>query len=145
MGRLTLQHGSRVYLDTAPIIYSVEKNPDYWPLVQDVWQAVENGDIEIFTSELTLLEVLVHPVRNKDEDLAKAYSDLLLGSEVQLVPISISVLTEAAGLRATLNLKTRDAIHGASALLSGCDQLIANDDSFRRLTNISVTLLSDLV
>lgn len=145
MGRLILPVGSRVYLDTAPIIYSVEKNPDYWHLVQDPWQSFENGDIEIFTSELTLLETLVHPVRNNDEALTKAYNQLLLGSEIQLIPISISVLNEAVDLRARLNLKTPDAIHAASALISGCDQLVTNDDGFRRLTTLSVSLLSDLV
>ena len=145
MGQLILPVGSRVYLDTAPVIYSVEKNPEYWPLMQDLWSVAESGNVEIFTSELTLLETLVQPIRDKDPALVQAYEELLLGSDVRLVPISISVLREAVTLRATLNLKTPDAIHAATSILSGCDQLVSNDDSFRRLAHPTVSLLSDLI
>jgi hypothetical protein len=33
MGQLNIANGAIVYLDTAPIIYSIERNPDYWQLL----------------------------------------------------------------------------------------------------------------
>ncbi len=63
MGQLTFPAGSRVYLDTAPIIYSVEKHLDYWPILEPLCIAAKTNEIKILTSELALLEVLVLPVR----------------------------------------------------------------------------------
>lgn len=145
MGRLTFPAGSRVYLDAAPIIYSVEKNPDYWQSMQELWLSADAGEIGVVTSELSLLEVLVHPVREKNYDLIRDYENLLLTSDVQLVPVTTSILKSAADLRADLNLKTPDAIHAATALASECDHLVANDIGFRRLSAVQVTILGDLL
>ena len=41
MGALSLPASGLVYLDTNPIIYSVEKHPVYWPLLQPLWQAAK--------------------------------------------------------------------------------------------------------
>lgn len=47
MGALTIPAAGQVYLDTNPIIYSVEKHPVYWPLLQPLWQAAKGKTIEI--------------------------------------------------------------------------------------------------
>ncbi len=97
------------------------------------------------TSELTLLEVLVVPIRLNNQPLIDAYGALFSSSDIELVPISAPVLRNAAQLRASQNLKTPDAIHAATALLSNCVRLVSNDNSFRRLAGIDVTILSDLI
>jgi len=134
-----------VYLDAAPIIYSVEKNPGYWDFMRDLWRFLEAGDIEVLTSELSLLESLVYPVRENDADLLSAYETLLTGSDVQLVPITEAVLRQAVSYRADQNFKTPDAIHAATATLSNCDYLVSNDTGFRRLATIEILILSDLI
>lgn len=145
MGRLSFPLHTRVYLDTAPIIYSVEKYSDYWSLLTDLWRSTEANEIDIITSELTLLETLVQPIRQNDRTLIKAYETLLTKTEIALYPITIDVLREAAKLRATQSFKTPDAIHLATASLSGCDHFVTNDFGFRRFADIEVTVLSDLV
>ena len=144
MGRLNIPRGSRLYLDTAPIIYSVEEHDVYWPELQPIWKALGAGELQVVTSEISLLETLVHPIRYDNSELADSYNELLTGGEVYLVPITASVLRTAAEFRAHQNFKTPDAIHCATALLSGCEFLIANDTGFRRLKNIEVIILSDL-
>ncbi len=62
-----------------------------------------------------------------------------------MVPITQAVLEEAANLRATLGLRTPDAIHLAAALLNGCALLVTNDRAFRRVPDLAVTVLSELV
>jgi len=52
--------GQTVALDTAPLIYYIEENPDYVELVDPFFAAVGRGDIRVIASTLTLLEVLVH-------------------------------------------------------------------------------------
>lgn len=145
MGKLTFPHGSRLYFDTAPIIYSVEEHAVYWPELQPIWKAFSVGELQIVTSELSLLETLIRPIRDDNADLTQTYDELLTGGEVFLFPINISILRAAAELRAQQNFKTPDAIHAATATLSNCDYLISNDTGFRRLTTIDVVTLSDLI
>jgi predicted nucleic acid-binding protein len=42
-------------------------------------------------------------------------------------------------------LRTPDAIHAATALNEGCTHLITNDPAFRRVQDLSVTLLDNHV
>ena len=145
MGQLTFSPNVKVYLDTAPIIYSIEKHTDYWQILISLWQSLKDKEIEVFTSELTLLETLVQPIKQNDQILISAYESLLSATEISLVPISFDILRESANLRATENLKTPDAIHAATAFSSNCSYFITNDNGFKRLSNIRVTILDDLI
>lgn len=145
MGQLSFPLFSKVYLDTSPIIYSVEKHIDYWQLLTTLWQSLKQGEIEVFTSQLTLLETLVQPIKQNNQTLISAYESLLTITEINLLPITIDILRESANLRATKNLKTPDAIHAATAFSANCDYLITNDDGFKRLSNINVVILSELI
>lgn len=60
-------------MDTAPIIYSVEKHPEYWHLLQELWVSNERLEVEVLTSQLTLLEALVLPTRERDDRMKEAY------------------------------------------------------------------------
>ncbi|HKC66403.1 MAG TPA: PIN domain-containing protein [Pyrinomonadaceae bacterium] len=145
MGTLTLPASGIIYLDTAPIIYSVEKHSDYWPLLRPMWESSSSKQIEIISSDLALLETLVGPLKKGDNALVQDYEQLLTATEVRLMPITASILREAARLRATLNFKTPDAIHAASALAAGCVQFITNDTDFRRVQLLPVTILKEVL
>ena len=69
MGSLSLPPSGIVYVDTAPVIYSVEKHADYWELLRPLWEASKTGRIEVVSSELTLLETLVGPLKQGDSEL----------------------------------------------------------------------------
>ena len=145
MGQLNFPPSARIYLDTAPVIYSVEKHADYWQLLVSLWQSLKSGDIEVVTSELTLLETLVQPIRQNNKILIAAYETLLTQTEIELFPINLDVLRESANLRAADNLKTPDAIHAATAAAANCTYLLTNDPIFRRVQNMNVIVLSDLI
>ena len=136
---------AKVYLDTSPIIYSVEKHIDYWQLLTTLWQSLKSQEIEVFTSELTLLETLVQPIKQNNQTLISAYESLLTTTEINLLPISLDILRESANFRATQNLKIPDAIHAATAFSANCDYLITNDDGFKRVSNINVVILSEVI
>ncbi|MFP4415246.1 hypothetical protein [Coleofasciculus sp.] len=63
MGQLNLPDSAKIYIDTVIVIYTIEVNPNYWQLLQPLWQKFQSGQIELITSELTLLESLVIPFR----------------------------------------------------------------------------------
>ena len=127
------------------MIYSVEKHADYWRLLTSLWQSLENNEIEIYTSELTLLETLVQPIKQNNRALISAYETLLKNTDIRLLPISLDILRESANLRAIQNFKTPDAIHVSTAFFANCDYFITNDDGFKRLSKINVIILSGLI
>jgi predicted nucleic acid-binding protein len=144
MGSLTLPASGSVYVDTMAVIYTVERFPDYWPLLEPLWLAAQAGTFEIVTSELTLMEVLVKPLKTKNTVLVKAFELALIGTHVQLLPITQSILRAAAQLRATTKLRTPDAIHAAAAVQAGCVLFVTNDSIFRTIAGLPVAILDDL-
>ena len=145
MGQLNIPDSSTVYIDTSVIIYSVEKVPNYDLLLEALWQKLQANEVRVFSSELTLLETLVLPLRSANVKLVNDYEQLLLSSNMQLVPIDLAVLREAARLRATTNLKTPDAIHAATALSEGCTIFLTNDSQFRTVPGLSTIVLREIL
>jgi predicted nucleic acid-binding protein len=146
MGSLSLPAFGPVYADTQVFIYSVEKHPIYAPLLRPLWQAVASGNLEVVSSELTLLEALVGPLKKGDSALGADYESAFVSPGVRLLSITPAVLREGARLRATLSkLRTPDAIHAATASSVGCTLVLTNDDAFRRIPHLPVLILDDLV
>ncbi|RAM51909.1 MAG: VapC toxin family PIN domain ribonuclease [Hapalosiphonaceae cyanobacterium JJU2] len=145
MGQLILPTSGTIYIDTSVVIYTIEGNPDYYSLLQPLWSKFYTGEIQIVSSELILMEVLVVPLRNGNNSLVADYEELLLSSQMQLIPISQSILQQAANLRATTNLKTPDAIHATTALSVSCNQFITNDKGFRNVPGLPVVILSEVL
>jgi len=140
---MTIPSSGLVYLDANSIIYSVEKHPTYWPLLQPVWRAAKDTTIEIISSDLALLETLVGPLKGGNVALAQSYEQLFQQAQTRLLPISRSILREAAKMRATTKLKTPDAIHAATAQLAGCALFVTNDGAFRNI-GLPIVVLDDL-
>lgn len=134
-----------IYIDTSVAIYTIEGISDYYSLLQPLWYKFYAGEIQIISSELILMEVLVVPLRNGNNSLVADYEELLLSSQLHLIPISQSILRQAANLRATSNLKTPDAIHAATALSVNSNQFITNDKGFRNVPGLPVVILNEVL
>jgi predicted nucleic acid-binding protein len=135
-----------VYFDTDALIYSVEKIAPYDALLLPIWQAARDGAVAVVTSELALLEVLVKPLQIADSVLEATYRTLLTAtSDVTLITIDRVVLEQSAQLRATVNIKTPDAIHAVTALRTDCALFLSNDLVYRRVPGLPLALLDDYV
>ncbi|HEX5157393.1 MAG TPA: PIN domain-containing protein [Ktedonobacterales bacterium] len=146
MGSLTLPGSGSVYADANIFIYTVERIDPYRVLLDAFWRDVQNAHTSVLTSELSALEVLVRPIREGNATLEAAFRTVLFTSpDVQLLPVTISVLERAAQLRAANGLKTPDAIHAATALERGCSLFVTNDPAFRRVPGLPVTVIADLL
>ena len=66
MGVVTTLQGRRVYLDTNVFIYALSGFPDYAPLLQKLFDAIDSGTLIGVTSELALAEALVMAFRHND-------------------------------------------------------------------------------
>ena len=145
MGSIALPTEGEVYLDSSSLIYSVERHEPYLGLLAPVWQEAERGQLQLVSSELALAEVLVRPVRERNEVLISRYREVFASADVRLVPASHRTWEEAARLRADYGLRTPDALHTATALLEQCDLFITNDTDFRRVTELPVVVLHDVL
>jgi predicted nucleic acid-binding protein len=112
--------GTTVCLDTAPLIYFIEEHPRYLPAMRNFFESLDRGEFRVVTSTLTLLEVLVQPLRQGRMDLAELYRAILLSAAgVEVVSITAEIADRAAVLRAQTNLSVPDAIQLAVAQSHG--------------------------
>ena len=96
------------------------------------------------TSELTLSEVLVVPIRLGDDFLAKSYRDLLHQTELfELRPITEHILIEAAYVRARRTMQLPDAIHVATAEAERCRLMLSFDRRLQGSGDFDVIGASD--
>jgi len=138
--------GKVVGLDTTPLIYFIEENPAYLSTVLPFFVAVDRGEFTVVTSMVTLLEVLVHPFRHGNTQLAQRYRDILLNAKgLTTVPLSQDIAEEAARLRARHNLRTPDAIQMATAIYNGASFFLTNDARLPPLPNLQVLIADNLV
>ena len=56
-----LQPITRLFLDSAPVIYAVEKHPRYVDIVRPALRRIEEGSLLAVTSPITLAECLIAP------------------------------------------------------------------------------------
>jgi predicted nucleic acid-binding protein len=146
MGQLSLVDAARVYIDTVTIIYAVEQAPVYGKLLSPLWNSLQAGSLEVLTSELTLMEALIVPLRNSDIYLVDAYERILQASQIRLISVSMSILKESARLRAALSsLRTPDAIHAATALGVQCTHFLTNDRRLKAVPGLPVVLLDEVL
>ncbi len=133
----------RVYLDTSPIIYRIEKNADFSGLVDSFIS--NNTDAAFYTSTITVEEYSVYPIKEDREDLLKAFDGFVdvLGIDIRVIDKEIAV--KAANIRASYNhFKAMDALQLATAVVCGCDVFLTNDQQLKQFTELNVVLVSEL-
>ena len=146
MGSVALPTTGLVYVDANVVIYTVEKHPQYSPVLRPLWSAVAAGQARVLVSELILLETLVGPYRANDPQLADDYETFLRLPGLELVAVSPAILREAARLRSQWpRLRSPDAIHAVTALSRSATSLVTNDFGFRNIPGLNVILLDDVL
>jgi PIN domain len=96
-----LQDVARLFLDTAPVVYYVEKNPHYLAKVHVIFAQIDAGTFTAVTSPVTLAECLIAPIRLGLATLQQDFIDLIQsGSNTIFVPFDANTARRAAELRA---------------------------------------------
>jgi predicted nucleic acid-binding protein len=136
-------HSKRVYFDTNAIIYFVEQNERFYGVVLEIFKLIGNDDIFALTSEFTLTEILIKPIREKRMKLIQNIKDLLLDkSFFTLTKTSERLFLNAAEIGAENGLRPADAIQLASAIESHCHYFVTNDARFKSTKSIEIACLS---
>ena len=136
---------SRLFLDSAPVIYFVEQNPQYIAILDDIFDRIRAGQVIATTGPITLAECLVVPYRLALAGLQRDFFDLVVhGRHTVFATLDEAAARDAAVLRAQYNLTLPDALQVASAVRTGCEALLTNDGGLRRVAEVRVLVLDDL-
>lgn len=88
-----LQGVTRLFLDTAPVIYFVERNLQYLATVREVFNRIGDGLLITVTSPVTLAECLIYPYRLGQTQLEQDFIDTLVnGNNTLFVPIADPII-----------------------------------------------------
>lgn len=138
--------GKIIGLDTMVFIYHFEENKIYSPLTFSIFESLEKGNFNAITSVLTFLEILVKPKRENNLILTERYKILFeTFPNLQVKALDENIADVASSLKANYNINTPDAIQVATSLEAQADVFITNDTSLKKITEIKVMLLSEMV
>lgn len=137
--------GKSVFLDTAPLIYFIEGHSDYQEVLSRVFEANERRDFIFITSSITLLEVLVKPLKDGNTKLAMQYKNILSNAlGIELLEVTHEVAIKAAELRAKYNLRTPDSIQIATAIVTKASCFLTNDIRLKSVGELKIVALGEL-
>ncbi|TCK30697.1 putative nucleic acid-binding protein [Ancylobacter aquaticus] len=119
----------RLYWDTNTFIRMVETGDIVGQQLGRLLTRALDGRASIVTSELTLAELLVEPLRRQDDELLDAYRDLFTAaSRIDIAVVDRPVPLATAQIRADhAPTKLPDAIHVATAELAACTHFVSAD------------------
>ena len=139
--------GRVVGLDTAPLIYYVERKQPYVDTVRPFFDALAAGEFRVVTSVLTVSEALVQPVRHNDTPLAAHYRSILLNTPgLIIMPVSLLIAERATDIRADYRrVRLPDAVQLATALIGGADFFLTNDIALPSLPGLKMLVVEDLL
>jgi predicted nucleic acid-binding protein len=140
-----LQQVKRLFLDSAPVIYYIDMNPAYSAIMDEVFDYIESNPIRVVTSPVTLAECLILPIRQNNVSQQQLFIDMITAQDTaDFTEITSAIAQHAAEIRARYNLQLPDAFQIATALETGCEAFLTNDAQLKRVTEVTVLVVSEL-
>ena len=118
---------SRIFWDTNLFIYLIEDYGDPSGRVASLRKRMIERNDDLFTSALTLGEILVKPLEANDEVLARRY-EAALRQGAEIIPFDVEAARLYAGIRNDRTIRPPDAIQLACAAQARVDLFITNDE-----------------
>ncbi len=133
----------KIFLDTAPIIYYLEKNEQYYQNMKKFWTEYEACDYVI--SAVTVTEYLTYPYQQNNLKLINSFYAFLDGMDLDFKSIDKVIAEKAAQIRAEYKFfKTKDFLQLAAACLSGCDLFLTNNKQLKQYKEIKCITIEEL-
>ena len=140
--------GSLVLLDTVALIYFLESNERYSKKAEEIFSHIEAGELQGVMANLVFAELLVPLYRSGDSQGATGLANRLINfRNLEVVKLTTEISMEAARLRAEYGLRTPDAIHAATAIITRASGILTNDMRLKALSRegLSIWLFDSLV
>jgi predicted nucleic acid-binding protein len=134
---------SRIFWDTNLFIYLIEEFGNLSERVISLRKRMVERRDELYTSALTLGEILIKPLEAGDEVLARRYESALLQGAV-IIPFDVEPARLYASLRKDRTIRPPDAIQLACAAHARVDLFITNDERLSMKSIPSIQFISSL-
>ena len=106
----------------------------------------ELNNSSFVTSYITYIALITKPKQLGRDDIVAKYRDYFTNSDcLSIYPLNLIVSEKVAEIKAQYNFKTPDAIQIATAIICGSDYIITNDKAWKKITEIPVIILEDLL
>lgn len=141
-----LKNHEMLALDTSVFIYHFKADPKYVGLTRRIFSSIEKGKNQAISTVISLSEILVKPLEEENFNAAEDYKIMLERfPNFTLIPIDSKIAFASAALRAKYKIKTPDALQIAGAIQKNATLFITNDKQLKKIEEIKVVLLSDLL
>lgn len=131
-------------VDSMLFVYHFEGHAELGDAAGRILAAAEEGRCRLVTSVVALLEVLVVPKRLGRKDLAERYRELFHSfPNLTVVGVDAEIAERAAALRAESTLRTPDALHLATAEVSGAGRFVSEDRRLARGGTVAIASLEE--
>lgn len=135
----------RVFIDTSPYIYLLERNETYAGKVEQFFTYCIENQKQIVTSAVTVEEFSVGPYRNNDEVLVDDFKAFLMDTDTAMMSIDDRIADDGARIRAKFaGFKGMDALQLACAKSAKCDLFLTNDKQLRQYVDVKVITVEEL-
>ena len=129
-----------IYADSGIIMRWVEGASRVRDPIDLRWRQLPPADRMFVASRIARLECRCKPFRDHQDDLLRLYEIFFASKEVDIPEIDAAVVEKATELRATLRLKTPDAIHAATAMLMGAAEFWTTDANLAKCPGMAVVV-----
>jgi predicted nucleic acid-binding protein len=123
---------SKVFLDTNIFIYLIEDRGVNGRRAAELLDRMTERRDSVYTSTLTLGEVLTLPLQKEDVKLADQYERVLTSPGVHLLDFDRVAARIYARVRLDKGIKAPDAMQLSIAAAAQCDLFVTNDDRLSR-------------
>lgn len=136
--------GQIVGIDTSVFIYFFEDHQKYADQAERILTLIESGKMEGVFSVVGLIEILTGPKKQKKEELAYEYKELITHfPHLRIQGIGEKSVDISSHLRAKYGITTPDALHVAAAIEAGAEQFITNDKRLSKIKEIDICLMHE--
>lgn len=133
---------SRIFFDTAPIIYFLDKSPLYFEKMKQFFYKTANENSQFYTSVITDMEYVVEPYREDNEQKINNYYAFQNFLDMKKIDINTEIASYAGMLRGKYDfLKGLDSLQIAAAHFYDCDYFVTNDKALLQVQEIKNPLL----
>ena len=133
---------SRIFFDTAPIIYFLDKSPLYFEKMKQFLYKTANDNSQFYTSVITDMEYVVEPYRENNDQKINNYYAFQNFLDMKKIDINTEIASYAGMLRGKYDfLKGLDSLQIAAAHFYDCDYFVTNDKALLHVQEIKNPLL----
>ena len=119
---------ANIFWDTNLFIYLFEDHPKFAAVVDDLRRRMLHRHDRLFTSAMTVGEILVKPLSDGNLTLAEHYRRFFTSHELIVSGFDYGAAEPYARIRQDRRIQPADAIQLACAASVGMDLFITNDD-----------------